>query len=62
VCLVCKPEAGQRHAGKADTEFFQGRAAGDGLGQALGEFIELSVHVFLSFVVPWKFAVFAKQA
>src|SRR5207247_1653676 len=46
LCLrfVCQPEAGQRHAGKADAEFLQSRAARDRLSQALGEFIELGVH------------------
>ena len=41
---VGQPEAGQRHAGEADAEFLQRRAARDGLGQALGQFIELVVH------------------
>jgi len=44
--LIRQPEAGQRHAGEADAEFLQRCAARDGLGQALGEFIELVVHTF----------------
>ena len=44
--LVRQPEAGERHAGEADAEFLQRRAPRDGLGQALGEFIELVVHTF----------------
>jgi hypothetical protein len=44
--LVRQPEAGQRHAGEADAEFLQRRAARDRLGQVLGEFIELIVHTF----------------
>ena len=31
--LIRQPEAGQRHAGEADAEFLQRRAARDGLGQ-----------------------------
>src|ERR1051326_6933973 len=46
LCLVRQPEAGQRHAGKADAEFLQRRAARDGLGEVLGEFIEFVVHGF----------------
>ena len=41
---VRQPEAGQRHAREAEPEFLQRRAAGDGLGQAFGEFIEFVVH------------------
>src|SRR5262249_14598803 len=49
VCLriVREPQAGERHTGKADTEFFQRSPARDRLGQALGEFIEFVVHFFL---------------
>jgi len=39
-CPVRGPEAGQRHAGKADAELLQGAATGDRSSQALGEFIE----------------------
>ena len=54
--LVRQPEADQRHAGEADAEFLQRRAARDRLGQTLGEFIELVVHnsvlqVFDSFTI-----------
>jgi len=45
-CLARQPETGQRHAGKADTEFLQRRAACDRLGQVFREFIELMVHDF----------------
>ena len=50
-CLraVRQPEAGQRHAREADSEFLQRRAARNGLSQALCQFIELVVHIF-SFV------------
>ena len=44
--LVREPEAGQRHAGEADAESLQRRAARDRLGQALGEFIEWVVHTY----------------
>ena len=44
LCGVCQPEAGQRHAGETDTEFLQRPAPCDGLGHALGEFIEWVVH------------------
>lgn len=43
---VRQPEAGQRHAGQANAKLLQRRAPRDGLGQALGEFIELVVHTF----------------
>jgi hypothetical protein len=43
---VYQPEARQRHASDAEAEFLQRRAARDGLGQALGELIELVVHGF----------------
>ena len=46
---IRQPEAGQRHAGKAESEFLQRRAARDGLGHVLCEFIEWVVHTF-SFV------------
>ena len=42
--LVRQPEAGQCHAGEADAEFLQRRAARDRLRHVLGEFIELVVH------------------
>jgi hypothetical protein len=48
-----QPEAGQRHAGKTDAELLQRRAARDRLGQPLGEFIELVVHVF---PFPYRFS------
>ena len=48
LCLICQAEAGQRHASEADAEFLQRPASRNGLGQALGEFIELVVHTFLS--------------
>jgi len=44
--LVRQPEAGERHAREADTESLQCRAARDGLGHALCEFIEFVVHTF----------------
>jgi len=50
-----KPDAGQRHAGQAEAEFLQSRAACDRLGQALGEFIEFVVHS-LNFVALFVFA------
>jgi hypothetical protein len=51
VCLrpARQPERRQRHAGKADAEFLQRPAARDRLGQALGEFIELVMHVVFRF-------------
>src|SRR2546430_14818049 len=51
--FVRQPEAGQRHARESDAEFLQRCATRDRLGQALGEFIELIVHVF-----PFVFVVF----
>jgi hypothetical protein len=45
-CPIRQPEAGEHHAGEADAEFLQRRAARDRLGQALGEFIELVAHTF----------------
>src|SRR5205814_5126668 len=57
--LVRQPEAGECHAGEADAEFLQRRAAGDRLGQVLGEFIELVVHSF-SFRV-WLFEVWSEE-
>ncbi len=42
--FIRQPEAGQRHSRQADAEFLERRAAGDGSGQAFGEFIELTVH------------------
>jgi len=45
-CPVRQPEGRQCHAGEAEAEFPQRRAAGHGLSHALGEFIELVVHVF----------------
>ena len=50
-CLVRQAEEDERHPREADTEFPQRSSARDGLGYALGEFIELSVHIFLSFGV-----------
>jgi hypothetical protein len=44
--FVRQPETGQRHACEADAEFLERRAAGDGLGQTFGKFIELFVHTF----------------
>jgi len=44
--LVHQPEAGQCHARETDAEFSQRRTARDGLGEALGEFIELLFHAF----------------
>src|SRR5687767_10863751 len=44
--LVRQPETGERHAGEADAEFLQRHPTRNGLGQALGEFIELVVHIF----------------
>ena len=35
-----QPEAGQRHAGEADSELLQSRAARDRLRHAFGKFIE----------------------
>jgi hypothetical protein len=46
VCLVCQPEAGQRHPGEADAKFFQRPAARDRFSQVLCEFIEFVVHAF----------------
>src|SRR5262245_14448510 len=45
-CFARQSEAGQRHAREADAEFLQRSAPRDRLGHALGEFIELVVHVF----------------
>jgi hypothetical protein len=44
--LICQPEAGQRYAREAGTEFLQRRAARDRLSQAFSEFIESVVHTF----------------
>ena len=44
--LVRQPDAGQRHASEADSEFLQRCAARDRLGEAFGEFIELVLHTF----------------
>ena len=54
--FIRQPEAGQRHPGEAEAEFLQRRAARDRLGQTLGEFIELVVHNFLSFLLWAAFA------
>ena len=44
----CSPgQTGQCHAGEADAELLQRRAARDGLSQTLGEFIEFVVHNFV---------------
>jgi hypothetical protein len=51
--FVRQPKAGECHAGQADAEFLQCRAARDRLGQALGEFIELVVHVFPFVWLSW---------
>jgi hypothetical protein len=40
-----QPEAGQRHAGEADAEFPQRRAARHRLGKVFGQFIEFVVHI-----------------
>src|SRR5439155_14628279 len=44
----CQPQRGDREAREADAEFLERRAARNGLGQALGQFIELVVHNFPS--------------
>jgi hypothetical protein len=44
--LIRQPEAGQRHAGETEAEPLQRRAARDGMGHVLGEFIEFGIHVF----------------
>ena len=43
-CLVRQPQRGQREAREAGAELLQRRAPRDGLGQALGQFIEFVVH------------------
>jgi len=53
--FVRQPEAGQRHPREADAEFLQRCAAGDGLGKALGEFIEFIVHTFPFCVIGSSF-------
>lgn len=47
--LARQPKAGQHHAGDADAELLQRRAARDRLGQPFGQFIELVVHNFILF-------------
>jgi hypothetical protein len=42
--IIRQPQRGQRDARKAEAEFLQRPAASDGLGQALGQFIEFVVH------------------
>jgi hypothetical protein len=49
---VREREARQRQAGEAEAKLPQRSAARDRLGEVLGEFIELSVHVF-----PFRFVV-----
>ena len=44
--FVREAEAGQRHARHAKAEFFQRLPARNGLGHALGQFIEFVVHSF----------------
>ena len=44
--LVRQAQRGQRDARDADAKFLQRSAAGDGLRQALGQFIEFVVHNF----------------
>jgi hypothetical protein len=53
LCLVCQPEASQRHSGNPDAEFLQCCAARDRLGQAFCEFIEFVVHI-----LPFVFGFF----
>src|SRR5439155_8511174 len=43
---VRQPQGGQRDTRETDAEFLQRPAARDGLGQALGQFIEFVVHSF----------------
>jgi hypothetical protein len=52
--LVCQREGRQRHAGEADAEFLQRRAACDGLGHVPGHFVEMVIHN-LSFVLIFGF-------
>jgi len=51
--LVRQPDCGQRDAREAEAEFLQRPAPRDGLGQALGQFIELVVHNF-AFVSSYR--------
>jgi hypothetical protein len=51
VSFVRQPEAGERHARQAGPELLECGTAGDGLGQAPGEFIEVVVHGFVFVVV-----------
>jgi hypothetical protein len=51
VSFVRQPEAGERHARQAGPELLECGTAGDGLGEAFGEFIEFVVHGFVFVVV-----------
>jgi len=53
LCRARQPQRGQRDTREAEAEFLERPAAGDGLGQALGQFIEFVVHnfPFILFVV-----------
>jgi len=44
--IIRQPDCGQRDTGETEAEFLQCPASRDGLGQALGQFIEFVVHNF----------------
>ena len=44
--LVPQPEAGQRRAGEACTEFLECATARDRLGNTVCEFVEFALHTF----------------
>ena len=46
LCRARQPQRGQRDTREAEAEFLERPAAGDGLGQTLGQFIEFVVHNF----------------
>jgi len=46
VGFVSQPQGGEHNTSEADAEFLQHPAPRDGLGQALGRFIEFVVHDF----------------
>jgi len=46
VRLVRQPEGGEHDTREAGAEFLQRPSARDGLGQALGQFIEFIIHNF----------------
>ena len=51
--LVRQPQRGESDSRQADAEFLQRPAPRDGLGQALGQFIEFVVHNLPFVLVYW---------